>query len=85
VKPRGTLVLKSTVTEIPSIDLAPVVVGEIRVIGSRCGPFPPALRALETGSIDVHSLVCDRIPLRDAAEALRRADAPGALKVLVET
>jgi threonine dehydrogenase-like Zn-dependent dehydrogenase len=85
VKPRGTLVLKSTLSEIPSIDLAPVVVGEIRVIGSRCGPFPPALRALETGSVDVRSLVCDRIPLRDADEALRRADAPGALKVLVET
>jgi threonine dehydrogenase-like Zn-dependent dehydrogenase len=85
VKPRGTLVLKSTFTETPSIDLAPVVVGEIRVIGSRCGPFPPALRALETGSIDVHSLVCDRVPLCDAGEALRRADAPGALKVLVET
>ena len=85
VKPRGTLILKSTVTETPNIDLAPVVVSEIRVIGSRCGPFPPALRALETGSIDVRSLVCDRIPLRDADEALRLADAPGALKVLVET
>jgi len=85
VKPRGTLVLKSTVTEIPGIDLAPVVVGEIRVIGSRCGPFPPALRALETGSVDVRPLICDRVPLRDADEALRRAESPGALKVLVET
>ena len=85
VKPRGTLVLKSTFRETPSIDLAPLVVGEIRVIGSRCGPFPPAVRALETGSVDVRSLVCDRVPLRDGAEALRLADAPGALKVLVET
>jgi threonine dehydrogenase-like Zn-dependent dehydrogenase len=85
VKPRGTLVLKSTFSETPSIDLAPLVVGEIRVIGSRCGPFPPAVRALETGSVDVRSLICDRVPLRDAAEALRLADAPGALKVLVET
>ena len=85
VKPRGTLVLKSTFRETPSIDLAPLVVDEIRVIGSRCGPFPPAMRALETGSVDVRSLVCDRIPLCDAVEALRLADAPGALKVLVET
>jgi threonine dehydrogenase-like Zn-dependent dehydrogenase len=85
VEPRGTLVLKSTFRETPSIDLAPLVVGEIQVIGSRCGPFPPAVRALETGSVDVRSLVRDRVPLCDAAEALRLADAPGALKVLVET
>jgi threonine dehydrogenase-like Zn-dependent dehydrogenase len=85
VKPRGTLVLKSTFRKTPSIDLAPLVVGEIRVIGSRCGPFPPAVRALETGSVDVRSLVCGRVPLCDAVEALRLADAPGALKVLVET
>jgi threonine dehydrogenase-like Zn-dependent dehydrogenase len=85
VEPRGTLVLKSTFRETPGIDLAPLVVGEIQVIGSRCGPFPPAVRALETGSVDVRSLVCDRVPLCDAAEALRLADAPGALKVLVET
>jgi threonine dehydrogenase-like Zn-dependent dehydrogenase len=85
VKPRGTLVLKSTVAETPGIDLAPVVVGEIRVIGSRCGPFPPAVRALETGSVDVGSLICERVPLRDGVEALRLAGTPGALKVLVET
>ena len=48
-------------------------------------PFRPPLRALETGSVDVRSLICDRVPLRDAAEALRLADAPGALKVLIET
>ena len=43
------------------------------------------MRALETGSVDVRPLVCDRIPLCNAVEALRLADAPGALKVLVET
>jgi threonine dehydrogenase-like Zn-dependent dehydrogenase len=84
VKPRGTIVLKSTFAERPEIDLAPLVVNEVRVIGSRCGPFPPALRALEAGNVDVASLVSDRLPLRDAALALQIASAPGVLKILVE-
>ncbi len=83
-RPRGTLVLKSTVAEQPGVDLAAVVIREIRVIGSRCGPFPPALRALETGGVDVHSLISERVPLERGVEALERADAPGVLKVLVE-
>jgi threonine dehydrogenase-like Zn-dependent dehydrogenase len=81
---RGTIVLKSTVAANHDIDLAPLVVNEVRVIGSRCGPFPPALRALETGSVDVRSLISERIPLRDGLEALRIADTPGRLKVLIE-
>ena len=83
-QPRGTLVLKSTVAESPGLNLAPLVIDEISVVGSRCGPFPPALRALETGAVDVASLVCDRIPLARGDEALRRALEPGVLKVLVE-
>ncbi len=84
LRPRGTLVLKSTVSERPSVDLAPLVIDEIQVVGSRCGPFPPALRALELGAVDVRSLVTDRVPLSRATEALERASAPGALKVLIE-
>jgi threonine dehydrogenase-like Zn-dependent dehydrogenase len=83
-RPRGTLVLKSTVFERPSLDLSPIVVDEIRVVGSRCGPFPPALRALETGSVDVGSLISHRVALDDAVEGLRKASQPGALKVLIE-
>lgn len=82
--PRGTLVLKSTLAERPAVDLAPLVIHEISVVGSRCGPFPPALRALELGSVDVLPLVCERVPLAAADDALRRAAQPGALKVLVE-
>jgi threonine dehydrogenase-like Zn-dependent dehydrogenase len=81
--PRGTLVLKSTVAERPTINLAPIVVDEISVVGSRCGPFPPALRALELGTVDVRSLVSDRYPLARADEALRRAGERGAMKVLI--
>lgn len=83
-RPRGTLVLKSTVAEAPATNLAPLVIDEITVVGSRCGPFPPALRALETGSVDVRSLVTERVPLARADEALRRAAEPGVLKVLIE-
>jgi threonine dehydrogenase-like Zn-dependent dehydrogenase len=83
-RPRGTLVLKSTVSELPSLDLSPIVVDEIRVVGSRCGPFPPALRALETGSVDVGSLISHRVALDDGVEGLRKASEPGALKVLIE-
>ena len=82
--PRGTLVLKSTVAERPALDLAPVVIHEISVVGSRCGPFPPALRALERGSIDVRPLVSDRLPLARGAEAFERAARPGTLKILLE-
>ena len=84
-RPRGTLVLKSTVAESPGLNLAPLVIDEISVVGSRCGPFPPALRALETGVVDVRSLVSERVPLARADEALQRAAEPGVLKVLIET
>jgi threonine dehydrogenase-like Zn-dependent dehydrogenase len=83
-RPRGTLVLKSTVADRPSLDLSPVVIDEIRVVGSRCGPFPPALRALETGSVDTASLVSERVPLDRALGGLERAAEPGVLKVLVD-
>jgi threonine dehydrogenase-like Zn-dependent dehydrogenase len=83
-EPRGTLVLKSTVAERPRVDLAPLVIHEIRVLGSRCGPFPPALRALAEGRVEVRALVTDRVPLARGAEALERAAAPGAIKVLIE-
>ncbi len=83
-RPRGTLVLKSTVADPAPLDLAPLVINEITVVGSRCGSFAPAVRALENGSVDVRSLIALRRPLRDAAEALRDAARPGVLKVVIE-
>ena len=76
----GTLVLKSTVAGHVNVDLAPLVIHEISVVGSRCGPFRPALDALTENALDVRSLVSDQVPL---ADALRRAAEPGTLKVLV--
>ncbi|MCH8890257.1 MAG: alcohol dehydrogenase catalytic domain-containing protein [Myxococcales bacterium] len=83
-RPRGTVVLKSTTATKARLDLSTLVVNEIRVVGSRCGPFPPALRALETGSIDVASLISHRTSLANCDEALRRAGDRGQLKVLVD-
>jgi threonine dehydrogenase-like Zn-dependent dehydrogenase len=84
-RPRGTLVLKSTLAEHPAVDLAPLVIHEIRVVGSRCGPFAPALAALALGSVDVDPLIEAVVPLARATDALDRAARPGALKVLVDT
>jgi threonine dehydrogenase-like Zn-dependent dehydrogenase len=83
-RPRGTLVLKSTVADRSAVDLAPLVIHEITVVGSRCGPFAPALRALADRSVAVAPLIAARRPLGDAAEALALARAPGTLKVLIE-
>jgi threonine dehydrogenase-like Zn-dependent dehydrogenase len=84
VKPRGTIVLKTTVAASAEVDLAPLVINEVQVVGSRCGPFPPAMRALENGSVDVSPLIQERVELEDALEALQIASAPGSLKVLIE-
>ena len=84
-KPRGTLVLKSTVAGDVALSLAPIVIHEISVVGSRCGRFAPALDALVAASIDVTPLISARRPLARADEALRLAAAPGTLKVLLES
>jgi threonine dehydrogenase-like Zn-dependent dehydrogenase len=82
-RPRGTLVLKTTIAERHALDLAPLVINEITVVGSRCGHFRPALRALERDSIEVRSLITHRASLRDGLQALEKAAEPGALKVVL--
>ncbi|MCC5828776.1 MAG: alcohol dehydrogenase catalytic domain-containing protein [Phycisphaeraceae bacterium] len=66
------------------IDLSPLVINEIQLIGSRCGPFPDALAAMAAGQVDVVSLISRRMRLSDGVEALREADKPGVIKVLIE-
>jgi len=83
-RPRGTLVLKSTIAESAPLNLAPLVIDEITVVGSRCGPFAPALQALAAGSVDVRPLITARHRLADGVAALRHAAQPGVLKVLIE-
>jgi threonine dehydrogenase-like Zn-dependent dehydrogenase len=83
LRPRGTLVLKSTFAGDSPLNLSAVVVDEITIVGSRCGPFAPALAALADGRVHVTPLIDARYPLGDAVEAMARAAAPGALKVLI--
>lgn len=83
-RPRGTLVLKSTVAHAAPLHLAPVVIDELTIVGSRCGPFAPALAALARDAVDVRPLISERRALRDGVDALAAAARPGALKVLLE-
>ncbi len=83
LRPRGTLVLKSTYHGRVEADLTGLVVDEITLVGSRCGPFPPALRLLQRGLVDVRALVSATYPLVQGVEAFARAAEPGVLKVLL--
>ncbi len=85
VRPQGVIVLKSTFAgRLPDLDISSLVVDEITVIGSRCGPFAPALRMLASGAVSVVPLIHARYPLDDAVPALEHARRKGVLKVLVE-
>ncbi len=83
VVPRGKIVLKTTVAEKHNLDLSPLVIQELSLIGSRCGPFPPALRALAAGWVSVAPLIEQRFPLEQAKQALDYAARKGSLKVLL--
>ncbi|HWQ12688.1 MAG TPA: alcohol dehydrogenase catalytic domain-containing protein [Roseiflexaceae bacterium] len=82
VRPRGRLVLKSTFAAEAGLDLTMVVVDEVQLLGSRCGPFAPALRLLERGLIQVAPLIAGRFPLRDGVRAFQAAQRR--LKILLE-
>jgi len=83
VKPRGTIVLKSTVADRSTLSLAPLVIDEIRVQGSRCGPFAPALRALSNKLVNVQSLINATYTLDEGMKAFKHAGERGVLKILV--
>jgi len=84
LRPRGTLVLKSTYANRLTLDASSLVVDEITLIGSRCGPFPSALRLLAEGQVDVQPLIHARYPLVQALAAFQKAQSRGVLKVLLE-
>ena len=84
VRPRGTMVLKSTYKGDMNVNISSIVVDEITVLGSRCGPFEPALRLLEAREVDPSVLISDRYKLNDALKAFEKAAQPGVLKVLLE-
>ena len=84
LRPRGTLVLKSTYAGHLTFDASSLVVDEITLIGSRCGPFAAALEVLAAGKVDVEPLIQARYPLSEGLTAFTRAQERGVLKVLLE-
>ena len=83
VRPRGTLVLKSTVAGSHAVSLAPVVINEINLLGSRCGPFPDALDALAGKQVSVTPLIDKIYPLSDGLAAIAHAATRGSRKILL--
>ncbi|HEV8384534.1 MAG TPA: alcohol dehydrogenase catalytic domain-containing protein [Candidatus Acidoferrales bacterium] len=84
VAPRGTLALKSTFHGAAKFETWPIVVNEINIVGSRCGPFRPALEMLQSGKVDPQPLISRVFPLREAAKAIRYAQKAGVMKVLLK-
>jgi threonine dehydrogenase-like Zn-dependent dehydrogenase len=83
LRPRGTLVLKSTYHGEMLVNWSPFVVDEITIIGSRCGPFAPAVRLLERGQVDPTILIAERYKLANAMQAMAAAQKPGIQKILL--
>ena len=83
-KPRGTLILKSTIAASKEFNFAPAVVDEITIVGSRCGQFAPALRLLESKRIDVKPLISDIFDLDDSIAAFERNKDKSSIKVIVK-
>ena len=84
VRPMGTLVLKSTYARDVTVNLSAIVVDEVTLIGSRCGPFKQALQTLEAGLVETQSMISARYKLSEGLAALKRAGEHGVLKVLLE-
>lgn len=84
VKPTGTIVLKSTFAGPAAMNLAPLVINEVTVVGSRCGPFPEAIAALAAGDIEVSDLITARFPLQRGLDALAAAASGENIKVIID-
>jgi threonine dehydrogenase-like Zn-dependent dehydrogenase len=82
-RPRGTIILKSTVHGMVPVDTAPVIVNEITLVGSRCGRFEPALHMLAHCIVNVDDMISERMRLSQAPEAFARASRKGCMKVLM--
>ncbi len=83
-RPRGTLIMKSTVSQHVAVDTAPIIVNELTLVGSRCGRFEPALELIAGGKLHLEPMIAARYPLREAPEALAHAAQRGTLKILID-
>jgi len=84
VKPKGTVILKSTIASKENLDLTPAVVNEITLVGSRCGPFRPAINALASGVISVDGLIDSEYSLENFQEAFDQAKKSDTLKIVLK-
>lgn len=85
IRPRGTLVMKSTYKGEVRVNFSSLVVDEINIVGSRCGPFEPALRLMESRQVDPTVLIAHEFKLQDALKAFERAAETGVLKVMIKS
>ena len=83
VRPEGTVVLKTTCAGRTYLASQDAVVKEVRLIGSRCGPFRPALEALALGTVETRPMISETYPLDDGPYAMNRAEDPGVMKVVL--
>ncbi len=83
VRPEGTIVMKTTVAHPTALELSLPVVNEITFVGSRCGPFRPAIEALSLGNVEVRPMISEAYDLSMAETAMRRAEDPGVMKILL--
>lgn len=83
VRPEGTIVLKTTTTHPTALELSAPVVNEVRIVGSRCGPFRPALDALALGNVEVRPMITEAYGLEDGVRAMERAQSPDVMKVIM--
>jgi threonine dehydrogenase-like Zn-dependent dehydrogenase len=83
VRPEGVIILKTTSASPTPIEFATPVINEVKIIGSRCGPFRPALDALAMGNIEVRPMISETYELSDAPHALQRAMSPEVMKILL--
>lgn len=84
VRPRGTVVMKTTVAVPHTLDMSPIVIDEISLVGSRCGPFDKAIDALQQRRFDLNGFISGRYRLDDYQQAFRRATDQDAMKVILE-
>lgn len=83
VRPRGRVVLKTTVAADHTLSLAKIVIDEITVVGSRCGPFDKAIEALASQRVDLSGFITHRFPIESSLQAMEFAKSPGAFKVVL--
>jgi threonine dehydrogenase-like Zn-dependent dehydrogenase len=83
VRPEGVVILKTTVVHPTAFEMSPPVINEVKILGSRCGPFRPALEALALGTVEVRPMVTETYELRDGVHAFERAARPETLKVVL--